>query len=534
MKSKVKIDVCIEVGIRIIICVILVMFIRSILKVNLEGFGMLCDTDMYLDTLVAKLMWEGKTLFPNNWIFGNQYYVVATPVLCSLLYGMSGDLNMAMGIASCIMACLVLLSFVWMVWPFVRRKTNILIGMVALLGCVIGEKPYYSLLGQLFFVMCSYYACYLAVAFYTWGIYVRIRTEKEKFSNKSKILLVIALMLSFCTGMQSIRQMIVMVLPMCCFELLLLFFCGIKKKYVTRQTLIFVGTVFLANVGGILFVKMLKIPQSVIYGDIGLIGSMAELQSNTIECVEVVANFFGNIMSDEIWVKVLSILSIIAVVISVISMLRNIEKKSGFFDLFFLCFMSFAIVLIGKMFTHMVLRETYLFMWFPLVCISLVYLFEKCSAKRYVIYVILFCVCAYQSHSISYSKLEEDLEWKAVRWTECLAIAEWMENNNFDVIYGGWDVSSKIAMASNGSVVTACWANDSEWSMFVIDRCLVNVDLLNEEGNENALYMITSGNENIFVDKAKNAGAQVRLVRESDVLECKIYTSDKYLIEVEE
>ena len=48
---------------------------------------------MYSDAQIAKLMWEQKTIFPKNWIFGNQYYVIATPVLAAVMYGICGDIQ---------------------------------------------------------------------------------------------------------------------------------------------------------------------------------------------------------------------------------------------------------------------------------------------------------------------------------------------------------------------------------------------------------------------------------------------------------
>ena len=52
--------------------------------------------DIYSDAMVAKEMWKDKTLFPENWVFGNQFYVAATPVLAALMYGILGDSFLAL------------------------------------------------------------------------------------------------------------------------------------------------------------------------------------------------------------------------------------------------------------------------------------------------------------------------------------------------------------------------------------------------------------------------------------------------------
>ena len=67
----------------LIIILVLLAYFAVFAIVNFAGFAYFCNADMYEDTLVARLMWEQKTLFPENYIFGNQYYVIATPVFAA-------------------------------------------------------------------------------------------------------------------------------------------------------------------------------------------------------------------------------------------------------------------------------------------------------------------------------------------------------------------------------------------------------------------------------------------------------------------
>ena len=71
--------------------------------INFCGFTDFMTPDIYSDTLAARYMWEQKSLFPEGWVFGNQYYVVATPVLSALFYGLIGSMNLAMAIATTVM-----------------------------------------------------------------------------------------------------------------------------------------------------------------------------------------------------------------------------------------------------------------------------------------------------------------------------------------------------------------------------------------------------------------------------------------------
>ena len=70
---------------------VILCFFAVFAVINFKCFARFCEPDMYADTLVARLMWEGKTLFPFAYVFGNQLYVIATPVVSALFYGLTGS-----------------------------------------------------------------------------------------------------------------------------------------------------------------------------------------------------------------------------------------------------------------------------------------------------------------------------------------------------------------------------------------------------------------------------------------------------------
>lgn len=93
---------------------IILCYVCAFCYINLAVTPQFYCTDMYEDVILSVEMWKGKTIFPSNWVFGNQVYVVATPVLAAFVYGLTDNALLSMGIASSIMAILVLLSFEWM------------------------------------------------------------------------------------------------------------------------------------------------------------------------------------------------------------------------------------------------------------------------------------------------------------------------------------------------------------------------------------------------------------------------------------
>ena len=98
----------------VVLTLLLLAFLGLVFYVNLSCNPEYYDGDIYNDINYAKEAWKAKSIFPKNWIFGNQTYVVATPVLAALFYGIVGNGFTAMAIASCIMTVFVILTYDWM------------------------------------------------------------------------------------------------------------------------------------------------------------------------------------------------------------------------------------------------------------------------------------------------------------------------------------------------------------------------------------------------------------------------------------
>ena len=194
----------------IFIIALIFAYICGIFSVNFAGRAYL-DYDIYSDTILAKYMASQRTLFPEGWHFGNQIYVVATPVVAACLYPLVGDSYSAMAIASCLMTVFVIASFLWCVKP-VSSVRSILVGLLVLIGGTnIGWTAHRDLWGlQVFYTMASYYACYIIGIFLTLGVYNRYLQGIPV----KKLLLGVVVLLNFALGMQSLRETLVLNLPL--------------------------------------------------------------------------------------------------------------------------------------------------------------------------------------------------------------------------------------------------------------------------------------------------------------------------------
>ena len=254
---------------------------------NFEGFARYCNADVYADTQIAVRMWEQKALFPEGWIFGNQFYVAATPVLAALMYGLTGSVNMAMVLATEIMTLLIFVSFIWMLRSMTK---DILLQVTACLVLFTANvAPYgpYSVNSMLFFTQASFYACYLITLFVVFGDYIRVYTgEKE-----SGIAWGLSMVLSFAMGMQSLRQTVVMVLPILACEI----FVTLRRKILgktawNRKTLVRSLSYAGANLAGVVTIELLNPPNMSIYGDL----EAASLESIVQKLEPVKTSLFEN------------------------------------------------------------------------------------------------------------------------------------------------------------------------------------------------------------------------------------------------
>ena len=231
-----------------ILLVLLLGYLTAFSIINFVGLPWFIGADTYGDTLIARYIWEQKSIFPEGWVYGNQYYVIATPVLAALFYGLTGSMNLAMALATSTMTVFLLFALWWMLRPFLSR-TQILLTEVTLVSAALAMNLYYKLEAQLLFVMASYYACYLLTILVVWGDYLHCLFLKKKLLCPSFLL---GLFLSFTTGMQSLRQTCIMVLPLLAFEgLRVLAMIFRKAQWTWAPTLRTIGCA-VSNLAGLL------------------------------------------------------------------------------------------------------------------------------------------------------------------------------------------------------------------------------------------------------------------------------------------
>ena len=436
----------------IILTLLLFAFLGLVFYVNLSCNPEYYDGDIYNDINYAKEAWKAKSIFPKNWIFGNQTYVVATPVLAALFYGITGNGFTAMAIASCIMTVFVILTYDWMtrtLFSYNERTAGFLfmIGFLLLKAHVATSQQGI----QAFFTMASYYACYLINAFIVYGCYVRIR--QGKFMGKHIVWAVIGAALSFGTGMQSLRQTAVMALPLVACEVLLIIIYSAKdKRFAISYSTLFSANVFISNIAGLIVMKFIEINQSSIYGTTTLVKSFRAFGKKLFYNIEYVALTFG---LDALKLRIrlaVSVFFLIIILIGFILCVKDFFKdksnNQGRFTLTVLLTFGCVSVFAAGVLTEVFNRALYYFMIYPLLAVCISYIIVKCEKKRGLLFSV---ISVFAAGMIIFRTVGTVGEIKAGKDKNSTAhqIANYMLDNGYDTIYSVFGLSGVIDGAEN-------------------------------------------------------------------------------------
>lgn len=483
----------------VVLTVLLLGFVGMVFYINFSINPEYYDGDIYNDINYAKEAWKAKSLFPKDWIFGNQTYVVATPVLAALFYGITGNGFTAMAIASCIMTVFVILTYDWMtrtLFSYNERTAGFLfmIGFLLLKAHVATSQQGI----QAFFTMASYYACYLINAFIVYGCYVRIR--QGKFTGKHIVLAVIGAALSFGTGMQSLRQTAVMALPLVACEVLLIIIYSAKdKRFAISYSTLFSAIVFIANIAGLVAMRFIEINQNSIYGTTAFVSSFKDFFRKLFLNMESVALTFG-LDALELRVRLVAsipflLIILIGFILCVKDYIKNKCNEQGRFVLVMLLTLGCVSVFAAGVLTDVVNRALYYFMIYPLLAVCVSYIIVKFEKKRDVLFSV---VAVFTAGMIIFRTAGAVEEIKAGKDKNSTAhqIANYMLDNGYDTIYsvfglsGVMDGAENVVVASGDKIHIVQFKNvDSSKPMKPVEYLCVK-DGYKQWDNSKSLYLL--------------------------------------------
>ncbi|MEA4895759.1 MAG: hypothetical protein VB064_10925 [Oscillospiraceae bacterium] len=527
------------------LCIVLLiavsaLFLFSFGIINFRGFPKYCSCDMYEDTAYSMLAWKAKSFFPDGWIFGNQYYIFATPVLCSLFYGLTGNINFSMALATTTMTFLIVLSMLFLIYPF-TDKIGRFVGVTAILGCMVTANAALTLEGQLFYIFASYYSAYLITILIVTGDYFHALCFREK--REPSFALMLSLVLCFISGMQSLRQTAILIIPIAATEIIRIFLLFVRnnRKLIlrTRAVTLRVFLYAVSNILGVVYIRLFKIPHVEIYGALMPRGasSQGNVHEVNVRILQKITGFYYAIHENNGLIYYIPAFFFTGVVLfaAILSVRSIISRRHGLNggreDVFGAFNLSvFAISLISLFILNHIFvinfRVIYMFVWYPFTAISCVVLFRhlksECQKAAGVLFLCAACVGCWLTGYLPAvrSALKTD--------PPCTAqiISDYIVDQGYAYIYGDWGVVCPIAAYTNGKALAACAFKDPLEILGYINP----QNVYGDAENADAVYVFFGDQHLTALEYACRIDAKMTLVKEFENGCYKLYVSDRQLM----
>ena len=509
----------------IVCAVVSLLFLFVFCVINFRGFGQFCTGDIYSDTYLVRVMWESGTIFPENWIFGNQFYVISTPVLAALIYGLCGSINLSMILATTAMTLLTIVCFWWMLRPFASR-TQILLGLTVLLGSVIGPDVVATIEGQIFYLMASYYAGYLITMFVVFGDYVRTLHNPER---KGTAVLILAVFLSFGTGMQSLRQTAVMVFPLLAAEAIRLLLLWLRRTPVSSWNIkatVRVALYTAANLSGMAAIKVIAPNCVTMYGELSF-NPLSRVPECLSTCLRALRSISGlkYLDSETPLLGVIALVLVLATVIALLSLFLRRRKWDGCDVLMILFGASILCTLGVSVVVNIYTRSIYIFPWYPLAALAAVVLFSRLRISHRAVATALLLIALLGNLFLSYgSSAEKACSDAALPERQ---VAQYLMDEGYSRVYGPWMWVDRVAVWTDGQVAAGSWYG----SVCQVIPYITPTDIFSEADNAKACYLtINAKTEQELLDFAASQGAEMTLLERFEGTSYCLYTSSKQLM----
>ena len=248
-----------------------------------------------------------------------------------------------------------------------------------------------------------------------------------------------------------------MVLPILAFEglQLLLGFRAQGRDVLRRRKLPLLRALAYAaaNVAGLLFVKRFPVHQYTIF-DAAPAGFSQRLSDIYVAFRDVAG--FGWAGPEHPFFILLLAFQLALLFGALALQLRQIRRPSALSDLWWLLLISIAAVTAAALVTSLRIRAVYLFMYYPLLALSVALVLEQTGPRLRCTASLALCLLSLVNLYCSY--IPSVRSALAPRQEPLEQISAWAVENGYELVYGNHtSVAPGIAAYSDGALVAGCW-----------------------------------------------------------------------------
>ncbi len=189
---------------------------------NIFHYKTMLDADMASEAVLTKVIADNGFVQPDTWIASTETRIISAPNIAAVLYRLTGDLSVSMGMACSIMLItLVVLMAIY----YGRIGFSSVAGAIAvLLPLVVASNIRQSL--SMFALLACYYSPHLIVFFY---MLILWETEVDT-KTKHYVMEVIGVILAVLMGLQGMRGLLMVYIPLTGTHLVLSLYDTIRNK----------------------------------------------------------------------------------------------------------------------------------------------------------------------------------------------------------------------------------------------------------------------------------------------------------------
>ena len=483
------------------VAAILITAMIVVFGCNIFHYNYKMNSDIGAEAVLGRLIWDSKEIIPASWYPSTETRIIATPQAAALFYGLTGNMDLAMGLACCTMTIGIVLA----IWLFMKKAGSSRISCLLMCLFCLGLAGNIIIL-ELFYVFAGYYAIHVIAFFFILNCYSSLLQEDWKKSKSLRRKMygkcIIGLILAFLLGMQGTRGILITFGPLFGIEMIRSLYERICRSRYQKKGIILgkqQEKISFLWVSGLLVLSFLgtKMPFS----------SGQEISRNIrkgfSKLVQVVlpdtwkaVGFSEGDPVRNICLGLLVLNVVIWVIVLLIHMLKW-QELSSLEWCFLVTAASPVVTALIVAFTTVESSERYYFMWiFSMafaVILSCEYLrkgMTACiSAWRALIVITLTAsgiVIGINVHTV-YQPILKAEEPTA---SDALEVVNYLEENGYEMAYSTFENANKMTALSNGKVNV--YAVNSFETMDIC-KWLTNADGYPEDGiadQDGAVYIV--------------------------------------------
>lgn len=214
--------------------VAVVLFMMMIFLCNIFHFNYKMNSDIGAEAVLGRLIWDSQEIIPASWYPSTETRIIATPQAAALFYGLTGNMDLSMGLACCTMTIGIVLA----IWLFMKKAGSSRISCLLMCLFCLGFAGNIIIL-ELLYVFAGYYAIHVIAFFFILNCYSSLLQKEWKKSKSLRRKMyekcIIGLILAFLLGMQGTRGILITFGPLFGIEMIRIMYERIcRNRYLKK------------------------------------------------------------------------------------------------------------------------------------------------------------------------------------------------------------------------------------------------------------------------------------------------------------